>query len=232
MFFFRCLRKFRIAFLMRPGLIFFFFVGCGNQPPSPPIVFGPQRARPEDTVMFSLLSVDREGDSISYYLEWSGGAESGWTEWLPPGIEYYHRTVFRDSGMFFLQVKARDAGRESDWSDTFAVDVRFWKPVVPQPPSGPDTVFVGDTVTFVSFGLHPLEESVALQFHWGDTLGEWGNFLPPGTRVWRKHCFLIPGVYEVRCRAKDRQGFISEWSLPKTVVVEGVRCGEKGGLLL
>ncbi len=200
-------------------LAFISFTNCRNQPPSTPLVFGPQRARPNDTVQFSALSVDQEGDSISYLFNWSKGQKSAWSDWLPSGVEYYQQVAFSDTGDYFLQVKARDKKGESNWSDTNRLAIRFYQPLTPNKPSGPDTVTIGDTVAFTSSALHPLGESVSLQFNWSDGLSEWSNFVPPGTFVTKKHCYLNSGIYEVSCRARDKEGFISDWSLPKTVVV-------------
>lgn len=207
--------------VLRIGLVLLlgFFLQCKNQPPSIPVVLGPQRGRPTDTLGFSALSVDREGDSVSYLFDWEGRLESNWSEWLPSGREYYRRVTFPDTGRFFLRVKARDRKAESGWSDTLTVDIRYWTPQTPHRPSGPDTAFCGDTVTFVSWALHPLNQAVALQFDWGDTLSPWGNFLPPGTIVYFRHTYIISGFYEVRCRAADRSGYISDWSLPETILV-------------
>ncbi len=201
-----------------PVLIVFFY-GCTNQPPSVPIVFGPQRGRPGDSLIFSAIAVDREGDSLQYFFEWSADVASGWSEWYPPGLEYYQRVAFLDTGIYFLRVKARDARQESGWSDTLMVSIKFYPPLVPRRPAGPDTVVLGDTVAFFSSAQHPLGESVALQFDWGDGYGEWGGFVLPGTVVYDRHAYFIPGIYEVRCRAKDRKGFLSDWSLPETVLV-------------
>jgi len=230
LFSFRSLRVLPIAGAMVIGVVFLFFVGCENQPPSPPIVFGPQRARSVDTVMVSALSVDKEADSVAYYFEWSKGVESSWSEWVSAGMEYYRRVVFPDTGLFFLRVKARDSRQESGWSDTFAVDVRFWTPQVPRTPLGPDTALVGDTVKFISWAWHPLQQSVALQFHWGDTIGDWSGFVPPGTLVRQRYTYHLPGIYEVRCRAKDRAGYVSDWSMPETVLVVESRFDVQGGV--
>ncbi|MGQ9707937.1 MAG: hypothetical protein ACUVUR_03555 [bacterium] len=194
-------------------------IGCSNQPPSVPIVFGAQRGRPNDTLQFSAISVDRESDSISYFFKWGDGIGSGWSEWLSSGVECYRSVVFFDTGDFLLQVKARDREQESGWSDTFSVSIRFYRPLVPHKPAGRDTVVIGDTVVFVSAALHPLDESLALQFDWADTLGEWGGFVLPGTFVSDHHAYQTTGLFEVRCRAKDRKGFVSDWSLPETVRV-------------
>ncbi len=200
-------------------VVFIFASGCSNQPPSAPIVFGPQRGRPVDTLVFSAVAVDKEGDSLQYFFEGNGGLVSGWSDWYPSGVEYYQEMVFVDTGNYFLRVKARDARQESGWSDTLMVTIKFYTPLVPRRPAGPDTVLVQDTVAFFSSVQHPLGESVALQFDWGDGYGEWGSFVIPGAIVYDRHVYLTPGLYEVRCRAKDRKGFISDWSLPETVLV-------------
>lgn len=199
--------------------LFISFSGCKNRPPSVPIVLGKERARPNDTVVVSALSVDKEGDSISYFFDWSNESASEWSEWLPSGIECFRKVAFADTGDYFLRVKARDARQESGWSDTFIVSIRFYQPFVPRRPAGPDRVLVNDTVAFASSGNHPLGESVSLQFDWGDTIGEWSGFFVPGTIVSDRHAWFTVGIYEVRCRAKDRKGFISDWSLPETVAV-------------
>ncbi|MEO0069028.1 MAG: hypothetical protein ABIK23_07885 [candidate division WOR-3 bacterium] len=195
------------------------FSGCENRAPSVPIVSGTERARPNDTIVVYALSVDKEGDSISYLFDWSNEEDSVWSEWLPSGVECFRKVAFLDTGGYFLRVKARDARKESGWSDTFFVTIRFYQPLVPKRPAGPDTVVVNDTVAFASSANHPLGESMALQFDWGDTIGEWSGFFLPGTIVADRHAWSGAGVYEVRCRAKDRKGFISDWSLPETVWV-------------
>lgn len=211
-----------LVFYLLP-LFFVFGGGCGNQPPSAPIVSGPTKGRPNDTLWFSAISVDKEGDSVAYFFEWQDAVESNWSEWYPSGIEYYQKATFSDIGNFFLRVKAKDRKGESGWSDTNLVSIRFYPPLAPLKPSGPDTVFTGDTVAFASSALHPLNKLVSLQFDWGDTVGEWSGFVPPGTLVVKRHAYFISRIYQVRCRARDEAGFISEWSLPETVWVANGR---------
>lgn len=193
--------------------------GCGNVPPSLPIVSGPDKARPNDTLVFHLFSVDRDGDSVSYYCEWNAGMESGWTTWAKEGEELAVRLSFADSGRYGLRVKARDARHETDWTDTSWVTIRDYGPLVPRVPVGPDTVVIQAAASFLSSAVHPLGESVALRFAWNDSLGDWTGFHPSGATVAVKHTFLAGGVWEVRCRARDRGGRTSDWSGPKMVVV-------------
>jgi hypothetical protein len=207
----------------RPTLTIFFlslivFAGCPNQPPSSPILIGPQRCRPNDTLTFSVISVDKEGDSVAYLFECNQQLTE-WTQWFPAGIEVYQRFSFGDTGNYILRVKAKDSRHESNWSDEFPVSVRWYLPSTPRRPSGPDSVAAGDTVTFYTSALHPLNQLVAFQFLWGGSTGDWSGFVLPGTIVAIRHAFDSVGIFEVRCRAKDKKGYVSEWSLPETVFV-------------
>ncbi|MEO0071404.1 MAG: hypothetical protein ABIK39_04905 [candidate division WOR-3 bacterium] len=197
----------------------FFVTGCQNQPPSVPIVSGPQRGRPNDTLTFSAISVDKEGDSVAYWFKWNNETSVEWSKWLPSGVEYFRPVTFADTGSYFLLVKAKDKKGESGWSDTNLVRIGYYPPLAPLRPSGPDTIFIGDTVAFVSSALHPLNKLVSLQFDWEDTLSEWSGFVPPGTLVVKRHAYFVSRIYQVRCRARDEAGFVSEWSLPETVWV-------------
>ncbi|MEO0079893.1 MAG: hypothetical protein ABIK44_04365 [candidate division WOR-3 bacterium] len=194
-------------------------LGCQNTPPSVPIVTGPDKARPNDTLSFSALSVDRDGDSVAYLFSWNDNPQSDWSFWYPEAIPYFEKRVFTDTGEYVLLVKARDQKAESDWSDSLWIRIRDYGPLRPKTPAGPDTVAIGDTVGFVTLAYHPLNEQVALQFNWGDTLGEWSRFVQPGSFVWEHHAWLQSGWFEVRARARDSSGHVSEWSGPESVLV-------------
>jgi hypothetical protein len=101
------------------------------------------------------------------------------------------------------------------------VRIRDYGPFVPNRPVGPDTVAVLDTTRFISAAGHPLREKVALQFDWGDTLGEWSGLVAPETIVKMRHAYVRTGVFGVRARAKDSLEHTSEWSSAETVTVIG-----------
>lgn len=200
-----------------------FLPGCRNQPPSVPIVIGPQRGRPGDTLTFSVISVDRDNDLVSYLFDWSGQNSSEWTGWFYPGVEISKSFSFADTGTYFLRVKSRDHRQESGWSESLGVTIRWYVPTVPRKPSGPDTVLVGDSVTFYSSALHPLGEPVALQFRWGETADEWSDYVQPGVIVAKRYAFTSGGTFGVCCRAKDIKGYMSDWSAPETVFVRVIK---------
>ncbi len=193
--------------------------GCGNKPPSVPIVLGAVRGRPGDSLWFSALSVDPEADSIAYLFHWGDGGETGWSDWYPPGEEWRAAHAFGDSGFYGVVAKAKDAGHETGWSDSFPVEVREFGPWTPSRPSGRDTVPLGDTVLFLTKANHPLGERIAIQFDWGDTLGCWGGFAEPGSIIKGYHVFYSGGIFEVKARAKDSLEHLSGWSKPESVLV-------------
>lgn len=197
-------------------------VACGNIPPSEPIVDGMVRGRPGDSMWYSALSVDADGDSISYLFDWDDGNQSGWSELCLPAEKQFAVHVFDDSGAYGVRAKARDAGQESPWSDNIEAQVRDYGPFAPRLPlnSGSDTVLVEDTVAFATAASHPLLwERVAIQFCWGDSLDEWGEFDNPGATHVGRHAFIDPGVFEVKARAKDSLEYVSDWSKPSSLWV-------------
>lgn len=203
------------------ALVFTLGGSCENVPPSRPIVAGPTLGRPGDSLQFAARSVDAEEDSISYMFDWGDGSQSSWSEPRGSGIEYALPHVFADSGFLGVRARARSAGQESDWSDSFFVRIRDFGPLPPTRPenNGPDTVPAGDTVWFVTKAGHPLGERVAFQFDWGDTLGEWSGFEDPDEWVSQSHPYGSAGVFAVRARAKDTLEHVGAWSKPETLWV-------------
>ncbi len=194
-------------------------VGCSNRPPSAPIVYGPTMLRPNTEAWFSCVSVDAEDDDVSYQFSWGDGTCGEWSEWNPPGLEYSETHSYTDTGIFNVTCRARDEKHETGWTDSLTVRVYDYAPFVPHRPSGPDTVLVGDTVLFLGCGDHPLGERIALQFDWGDTLGEWSGLEAPRTWVKMSHVYWQGGVFAVRARARDSLEHITDWSKPETVLV-------------
>ena len=205
--------------LLLPVLVMFF--GCGNNPPSVPIVMGAVCGRPGDSLWFNARSVDHESDSIAYLFDWGDEKETGWSCWYPSGDECRAVHVFQDSGLLMIKAKAKDAGHETGWSEEFPVRVRDFGPCVPSRPSGsgPDTVPIGDKVSFVTGASHPLGEYVAIQFDWGDTVGTWSGFVAPKSIVRGCHVYYGGGVFAVKARAKDRLEHLSGWSKPESIWV-------------
>jgi hypothetical protein len=204
--------------LMIPCLLV--LAGCPkNTPPMAPSLEGPAIAERGDSVRVTAYSFDRESDSLSYLLAWGDGTESGWSGPIASGVECVMWHAYEDTGTYGVTAKCRDAGHETDWSDTLFVRVGEYGPYVPHRPSGPDTVPVGDSAAFVTAAGHPLQRRVAFQFDWGDTLGDWSGLVRAGEFFSAHHAFTRGGVMAVRARARDTLEHVSDWSKPETVVV-------------
>jgi hypothetical protein len=195
--------------------------GCQNASPDAPLLLGTTRGRPGDTLNFTARAVDSDGDAVSCNINWDDGEESGWSELVASGEVLYFKHAFADSGEFGVSGRSHDASDTSAWSDSLWVRVRDYGPKVPRRPTttGPDTVVVLDTVHYVTSADHLLDERVALQFDWGDTLGEWSAYVAPGTWVARSHVYMEAGIRAVRARARDSLDHVSDWSNPCTVHV-------------
>jgi hypothetical protein len=62
-------------------------------------------------------------------------------------------------------------------------------------------------------------DSIAFQFDWGDsTMLVWGIFAYWGDYN-IGHSWLFPGSYEIRARAKDIHGAVTDWSSPALIVI-------------
>jgi len=184
-----------------------------------PVLDGPQMAQRGDSVHFSAHSFDPDADSLSYLFEWGDGNQSGWVGPLPPGGDCDLAHVYGDTGVFAVLARSKDVVHETDWSDTSFVHVGEYGPYVPHRPSGPGSVPVGDSVTYVTAAGHPLGRRVSFQFDWGDTVGDWSGFVRATEFFSARHAFTRGGVMLVRARARDTLEHVSDWSRPESVVV-------------
>jgi hypothetical protein len=193
---------------------------CGNRAPSVPSVTGPAIAQRADSATFFYpVAFDRDGDSLSYQLDWGDGTLSEWTAWEDEGIEVLVAHAFADTGRFGVRAKARDVSRESGWSESTYVTVAEVFPNVPHQPSGPETLPVGKTAVFITLATHQLNKKIAIQFDWGDTLGDWSEFMYPGELYLGRHAFGRGGSFAVQARAKDQLEHVTDWSKPESVIV-------------
>ncbi len=195
-------------------------VACSNRTsPSPPILFGPGAAWPQDTLAFWAQAADPNQDSVSYQVLWQDGSDSTWSAWFPPAHQYWLRHIYADTGEYPVVARARNRRAESDWSDTLRVLVAEFGPLVPRKPAGPETLVVNDTAVWFTWSYHRLSKRVAIRFGFGDTLSEWSGYVASGTEVRGVHCFTRGGRFAIRAQARDERNHLSEWSQAETVLV-------------
>ena len=187
--------------------------GCGQRPPSTPVIGGDATGQPFDTLVVRVVSTDPNQDNISYHFDFGDGSASFWTAELAAGDTFLQRHVYLDTGRFTLLVNARDeTGLQSSSGAQCAVSIVFLGPLAPASPAGPAETYRDVPVVFEASAGHVRDESVSLQFDWGDTLGDWTAFVAPGTLVSDSCAYPTLGARAVRARARDRNGTRSPWS--------------------
>jgi hypothetical protein len=87
----------------------------GNGPPSTPVIDGPLQGRPGVDYTFSFVSIDPNGDDLSYTIDWGDGD----TEVIgpyPSGVVAYANHTWDAKGTYNLKAKASDPYLwESEW---------------------------------------------------------------------------------------------------------------------
>ncbi|MFO7675921.1 MAG: hypothetical protein R6X12_06375 [bacterium] len=206
--------------LARAACLACLLAGCGSNLPEPPLLFGPTRLRPGDTLRLEAWSTDQDGDSLQYRVVWGDGAESDWSRWYPSGERVGFARAYQDTGRFDVLARARDRVGEGGASGPLPVQVFDFGPYRPtRPQLAADTARAGDTLGCVSSAGHPLNERVALQFDWGDTLGDWSAYVRAGEWLRMRHSYPAPGTYGIRARARDTSGHVSGWSDSVSVLI-------------
>ena len=195
--------------------------GCSNNnAPLVPSLLAPTMAQRGDSIRVRVSSFDKDADSLYFFIEWGDGNQSGWVGPVQSASDYELYHAYSDTGVFAVLAKAKDELRETGWSDTSLIHVGEYGPLIPHRPSGPDRVSVGDSVTYVTAAGHPLGSKVSIQYDWGDTLSDWGEFVAANQFYYLRHAFAHAGIVLVRARARDVLEHISDWSKPESVTVE------------
>ena len=94
-----------------------------NLPPSPPIIDGPKRGKPNIEHKFTFSTIDLDEDEVYYYIDWN---DSNIEEWIGPyasGVEVSVNHTWEEKGSYIIKAKAKDIyNLESDWT-TFDVEI-------------------------------------------------------------------------------------------------------------
>ncbi|MEN9979000.1 MAG: PKD domain-containing protein [candidate division WOR-3 bacterium] len=196
--------------------------GCYREgPPRVPAAGGPSSGQPQETLRFFAVSTDPNRDNISYQFDWGDGTAPEWSAEIRSGDTMFMFHVYQESGFYLVQVRARDEkGNESEPGIGLPVAVNFFGPLVPSRPAGPEVAWPDTPLVFTTIVQHRHGDSVAVQFDFGDSLSSWSRFVPSGTTVEVTHSFSSRGSFAVRARARDKNGVVSPWSEPATVLID------------
>jgi hypothetical protein len=87
-------------------------------------------------------------------------------------------------------------------------------PVIPGAPSGPDSGVTNVEYTFTATTTDPEGDPIEYWFEWGD--GANSGWVSPGTA---QHAWAAAGTYDVKVKARDNQGGVSDLSVAHPIVI-------------
>ncbi len=186
-----------------------------------PSAGGPNSGQPRETLRFFAVSIDPNRDNISYQFDWGDGTAPEWSAEIKSGDTMFMVHVYQETGFYLVQVRAKDEkGNRSEFGLPVPVAVNFFGPLIPSRPVGPALAYPDTPLVFTTVVRHRHDDSVAVQFAFGDSLTAWSGFFLSGCTVAVSQTFRSRGVFSARCRAKDKAGIISPWSEPAFVQID------------
>jgi len=85
--------------------------------PSNPTINGEQYGGRRVEYTYSVSCFHQDGYNVSYFIDWGDGTNSGWTDFVSPGILVNVSHTWMFQGYYTIRAKAKDIyGAESDWS--------------------------------------------------------------------------------------------------------------------
>jgi hypothetical protein len=87
-----------------------------NQPPNPPTITGPVKAKIKIATAYNFTTTDPNNDNVYYFIDWGDHTNSSWIGPYPTGNEITQSHTWSTKGSYTIKAKAKDIyGNESDW---------------------------------------------------------------------------------------------------------------------
>jgi len=100
-----------------------------NEPPATPAISGPSKGKPGENYFFDLVTIDPEGDDVSYYIDWGDGSILDWFGPYDSGTEVTVSNSWKNKGTYTIKVKAIDVfNQESNWAE-FNIAISKYKSI-------------------------------------------------------------------------------------------------------
>jgi hypothetical protein len=93
-------------------------------PPNQPTITGPTIGVVGGFYQFIVVTTDPQNDTISYYVDWGDGSNSGWTFPAASGTPINVSHAWSTAGLFMVKEKARNTHTlETVWSEPFLIRI-------------------------------------------------------------------------------------------------------------
>ncbi len=101
---------------------------------------------------------------------------------------------------------------------TLAIGPESQPPLKPNRPTGPTEGNPDNEYTFYALTSDPDGDDISYIFDWGDgSFSDWIGPVESGTPISENHTWTVEDKFDIRVRAQDTHGDISEWSDPLTI---------------
>lgn len=102
----------------------------------------------------------------------------------------------------------------------YSITIEFENPPnTPIPPIGPPCGSIGQECVFMSMAEDPDGDDVKFIFDWGDGSTSETEFVKSGMWKSAPHQWSTHGLYEVKVKARDSKGAVSDWSQASTIYI-------------
>ena len=186
-----------------------------NTPPNKPTKpSGPTTGVPNTSYTYTTSASDPEGDLVYFQWNWGDGNISAWLGPYGSGVTASASHSWSAKGTYQVTVKAKDASSESPVSDPLSVTINS-PPNKPARPSGTASGKINVEYTYTDSTTDPDSDQVYYLFDWGDgTNSSWIGPYASGATATAKHTWTVQGTYQIKVKAKDTSGAVSDWSDP------------------
>jgi hypothetical protein len=116
-------------------------------------------------------------------------------------------------GVTWEQLGIDISNLDYNWNIWAKLEIVSEPPAKPSQPQGPTEGIVNIVYTFSTSTIDPEDNQVSYQWDWDDgTPLEWTDYYNSGMIVYANHTWTKAGRYEIRVKAKDSNGYESDWS--------------------
>jgi hypothetical protein len=192
---------------------------AGNSPPKTPAKpTGLSLGKIGTSYGFATYAADPDRDQVMYTFDWGDGTTYE-TSYVASGARASGSHTWNNGGSYSVKAMATDSnGANSGWSAVKTVIINA-PPDSPQAPSGPDSGARGAYYTYTASANDPDGNKVKYTFDWGDGTISTTGLANSGALVGASHRWIRAKTYQVKAKATDSQGAISEWSNSLSVTI-------------
>jgi len=183
-----------------------------NYSPKMPSVEGPTEGQIYKEYFFLLSAEDKDGDNVSFIVDWGDGDTTDWTAPVASGENLAVSHIWGESNIFNITVNVMDdKGSEASFPAVHTITIKPNRaPYFTMSPSGPP-----NGQRNVSYGFSVIAEDfdgddVRYKFEWGDgDESVWSEYMKSGTEYTAFHAFDRFSEFHIRAFAEDTSGNLS-----------------------